>query len=246
MQLFRIPTVLAVGAAMAVGAAAASPARAEIVVDSWWLANQVRDTLGPTVDVEHLTPTFPFNQVDTATDGPTYAQATYDFAKGDDWASFDFLFDQSRSGSDSFASSFGIIRFTLTEPLQYALQGSHALSGAGRIFLFADLRDLSQYPASGNLYRGEHESEATPNESFTLGVAGGDLVSSEFGELTGTLMPGTPYQVQYGFSISNNPFVSGSAATADGMLSFTLTPAPEPGALALVAAGGLALLRRRR
>lgn len=241
MGLFKRSAILAVAWLVAAGA---STVRAETVVDSWWLVNQVQNTLGPMVEVEHTTVTFPFDHVDTATDEPTYAQGAYAFTRSEDWASFNWGFDHSRSGSDSFASSFGNIHFTLTEPLSYTLQGSYTLSGAGTVYLSVHLEDLSQYPHSGTIYRGQHESSATLNESFALGQAGGDLISEEEGELTGTLQPDVQYKLGYYYAVSNNPYVPGDAATAEGMLSFTLTP--EPSSLMLLATGGLAVLRRLR
>ncbi|HUT61538.1 MAG TPA: PEP-CTERM sorting domain-containing protein [Phycisphaerae bacterium] len=226
--------------------AGASTARAEIVVDSWGLAHQVQDALGPDTVVQNTTVTLPYSDVLSAADGSTSAQGTYELATGADWASFDFIFDHERSGSESVARSFGGISFTLSEPLHYVIQGSFALAGSGYIDLSVSLTDTSTYPDSVHVYRGRHESNATADESFTLGQAGGDLVSEEAGSVTGTLQPGVEYDLHYYYSISNNPYIPGSAATADGMLSFTLDAAPEPSSLTLLALGAIAVLRRRR
>jgi len=234
---------LAIVSLVAVGAPVA---RGEIVVDSWGLAHQVQDALGPETNVENTTVILPYSEVLSAVDGSTSAQGTYEFANGDDWASFDFVFDHERSGSESAARSFGGISFTLSEPLHYAIEGSFVLSGSGYSDLSVRLTDTSTYPDSVHLYRGRHESNATPDESFTLGQAGGDLVSEEAGSLTGTLQPGIEYELHYYYSISNDPYVPGSAATADGMLSFTLDAVPEPTSLTLLALGAIAVLRRRR
>lgn len=242
VQFTKILSVLLVGWFVVV--VGASPAWADIInVTDWRLVTYARDTMGPSVEAIDTTVTLPFAEVHTATDGPTTAQSAYDFAMYEHSASFDFLFDYNRSVSDSSAISTGSIDFVSTQTINYTVAGWFALSGTGRISMSAGIRNLSGYGGEV-VYREDHESQFTPDESFTLGVSGGDVSSVEIGDLSGSLIAGTPYRLTYSYLIENYPFASDSAATAEGKLTFTLTP--EPGTLILLAIGGLAFMRQQR
>ncbi|HUT61537.1 MAG TPA: PEP-CTERM sorting domain-containing protein [Phycisphaerae bacterium] len=237
---------LALVSLVAVGASAA---KGEIQVTYWYLATEAVDSIGSgTPDFladETESPTFPFAQYQTATSGGTWGESTYDFSADEHGASFEFLFDLGRSTSDSRASGFGEVRFTVSEPVEYNLEGSLSMLGTRRLVMEFELMDFLGY-AGHTVYEGSHVSEATPDEAFSFGVAGGDVASVETGELLGTLAPGVPYGFHYNYWIENYPFDAGSSATADGMLSFTLDAAPEPGSLTLLVVGAIAVLRRRR
>lgn len=223
----------------------ASARASDVDVTDWLLATQARDTFpSPFVSVIDETVRFPFTEVHTATDGLTTAQTTYDFHLSEHSASFDFLFEHSRSGSDaSRAEGGGRIDFVLTGALEYSVAGSFSLSGARRIRLDVSVMDLSVYPEQF-VYRGWHESTMTAGESFALGMAGGDLISEEVGDLSGALSAGTPYKLSYHYLIENYPAGSADPASAVGTLNFTLVP--EPSALIILGVGGLILMRRRR
>lgn len=233
MQFFRIPTVLGVGAAMAVGGAAA---RADIEVTYWGVYTEAVDAttsgVNDMVVSETFSPSFPVAGTDLATNGGTWAQSTYDFNVVQDTGSFAFDFDLSRSTLESRAWVFGSIEFTMSDPLDYDLEGSLSMLGDGRIVVSVTLKDLLGY-AGHIIYRSQHASQTTPDESFTLGVAGGDIVSTEFGELSGRLLPHVPYRLNYSYWIDHASAFPGASATAEGMLNFALTPPPQPGATAL-------------
>lgn len=226
--------------------AAARPALpSSIDVTDWLLITEARDTEGPFVQVVDQTVRFPFQEVHTATDEATTAQVGYDFTLSEHSASFDFLFDHSRSGTyASRAEGIGTLHFVPTEPLSYELTGSFSLFGTRRILLRVDLVDVSAGYEGGLLYLADHESNSTPDESFTLGMVGGDVISREEGALAGTLTPGNLYQLGYHYLVENYPSGSSEAATGEGMLSFTLIP--EPGSIVVLGLGAVVFLRRRR
>ena len=243
MRIARTLAVIVV-ALLLVGA---STARAAINVTDWLLITQARDAMGPYVDVWHETVNLPFAEIHTATDGLPTEQTAYDFTVGPDSAFFDVAVDYSNSGADAAAArSNGSVYFNLTAPLDYSIAGTFSLTGEGRLYLVAQLRDLSLYPNDpGILFEAHHESNATPDESFILGTPGGDILSAELGALSGTLLPNRAYVFSYTYMLGDAPLVSGSA-TATGTLNFALTPTPEPSSLMLLGAGALAVLRRRR
>lgn len=241
MSMLKIRNVLVSGLFMVLGASAA---RGEVQVTDWHLVTRARDATSTFVSVVDDTVSLPYSDVHTAADGPTWAQSTYDFTVGAHTASFDLLFDYNRSGTYwARAETIGWIDFTLTEPLDYSVAGGFTLSGTKRILAIVDLIDVSDYGPEW-VYGEAHESNATPDESFTLGVPGGDVTSWQFGGLTGTLVPGALYRLQYNYLIENCPSGGTDPATAEGALTFTLTP--EPSSLALLGVGALVLVRRKR
>ncbi len=104
------------------------------------------------------------------------------------------------------------------------------------------------------LFLGTQESEATPNESFTVGRQGGDLSNSLEGSRSGALVAGHVYALEYIACIKADPAATLSA-TASGFFRLTLGAPPiptpalgPPGLLALaglLAAAGTLVLRGR-
>lgn len=173
-------------------------------------------------------------------------------------AVFDFDFAQRRSGlPNAYADTDGYVDFTVgAADVSYVLSGLFAMSGpANRIVASMSLVDRSTGVA---LFGGGSLSEDTADESFTLGVAGGgDLLDLLEGSLTGTLLAGHDYRLDWAYFIQAAPR-SDNGATASGCLTLSLNGAagdglcgvganavPEPGSLALALAA-LALAARRR
>ena len=88
------------------------------------------------------------------------------------------------------------------------------------------------------LFENIQQSDATPNEFFTLGLTGGDANNTLTGSLTGTLIAGREYQLFFDAFTQSQPTAGGSA-TASGF--FRLTFVPEPSTLLLATIGLLGL-----
>jgi hypothetical protein len=92
-----------------------------------------------------------------------------------------------------------------------------------------------------------HQSGSTRDESFTLGVMGGDTTNDIVGSLTGSLTAGHTYQWIWHDQMDAYP-VSDEGAFATGDLSLTIerSVVPEPTTLTLLGLGLTTLLIRRR
>jgi hypothetical protein len=118
----------------------------------------------------------------------------------------------------------------------------YALSGSGRIQLFAQLTDET---TTDVVFESLQRSVSTPDQKLTLGLEEGDTINSLIGTLDGVLIAGHEYKFQYGYTIRiESPALPDGGASASGFLSFNITP--EPGSAVLLGFGGMALLRRCR
>jgi hypothetical protein len=91
------------------------------------------------------------------------------------------------------------------------------------------------------------ESRVTQNESFTVGVAGGDDTNQISGDTTFLLEAGVLYDVNWLAWISDERVDAGdTGATATGFvrLDFVLIPEPSTALLLSVGLVGLGLTRR--
>lgn len=145
---------------------------------------------------------------------------------------------------ESWADSYCWLAFTVTESVNYAIDGNYSLVGSGKV-----AQDVSLMNSLGAiLFSDRQKSLSTINEYFTIDGAGGDNLNSYTGSASGVLAPGT-YFFSYKYSLSN----AGPAALTSGFAELTLDPSPasavpEPGTIALLGSGlaGLAFITRRR
>lgn len=155
---------------------------------------------------------------------------------------FSVLLEQAHPGQDLSltARSFMWIRFSLDADLAYEVSGSYAaLDPEGRRIEFeVELRNSTTGEA---LFLSEHASLGAPNESFTAGQPGGNLVSNVSGSATGTLFAGDVHDFIVSARLAGPAL---EAAAASGSASLVLSP--EPSSALLLAAGLLALAARRR
>ena len=183
---------------------------------------------GGFTDQESSTPTaLPFSGSDTATTGGSSAATTYSLTD----AELDLTISHARegivSGSQASALSDGSIYFSVGAAVDYELAGTYtAVDPLGRrIYLEVRLRDVTN---GTDLFFDRQESHATANESFVLGGAGGDHGNLGSGSLTGTLLPGNEYLLDYSLLIQAYPQPAGDAATATGGITLTFLPMPVP------------------
>lgn len=176
----------------------------------------------------------------TETDGGNAATTGYSLSA----SSFEITFNHSRAGDAfGYAQSGAGFNFSLDENVDYALDGLYTAADplGQRILLQVVLTDLT---ASSTLFQSYQESNATENESFTLGLEEGDFINALVGSPTGTLIAGHEYQLFVLSLIQTND--EGAAISASASGSATLTFVPEPSATALVALGLVGLVVRRR
>jgi hypothetical protein len=245
---FKIPNVSLLTAAL-VGllllALGAPSARAMTVVDSSIQSRTGLDDLDVTTDMP--TGSAPLmGTTSVATRGNT---SSVDWALLDDALSFDFAHSRS-SGLDEVVSTEVSVDFTVPTDRTYALSGLYSvLDASGRFTsLSVGLRWLRGPQDTVNLFNNGQQSQSTPNETFVVGEAGGDLSNGLGGSLTGLLVGGETYQLRFQIGLQNFPAPAGDAATASGNILLSLTPIPEPTTAVLVGLGliGLAATTRRR
>jgi hypothetical protein len=214
--------------------ALALPARADISLESSSLFVRAWDgqlgSLGNSVNPASLPY---FNDAHDVSDGQAYSQADYDFSASGDTGAFRFDFDQARTDvSTSFAQGFGEITITTTNDVLYSLDGFYSLTGSRFFSMAVELTDIT---GGNTVFSNAQQSNATLNESFTLGEQGGDLTNVLSGDISGTLMAGHEYRLEYVYLFQG--FQMGPGATAVGDLNFNITPVPAPGAAVLAMLG---------
>ena len=110
--------------------------------------------------------------------------------------------------------------FTADANSGYVLEGVYTAIDANgwRTAMQVHLYDQT---AADYLFQNIQRSNATPNESFTLGLEDGDLSPVLVGSLTGNLLAGHQYQLYFRIYISNTANEDTTPATASGTLSLT-------------------------
>lgn len=195
-------------------------------------------------------PAFPYQDTISITDGTGSLISGFDLSD----SGFTMTFDYAR-GAGFAGVTGGEFYFSVDENIRYTATGSlSAADPVGRVLeLTVYLADVT-YPAGLFLLKNRQTSDATPNESFTLGQAGGDYRNTNEGSLTGTLLAG----VEYGLIIEFEAFYDHqyplpeppeySDATFSGNVSLSFSAIPEPTTASLLALGlvGIAAVRRRR
>jgi hypothetical protein len=187
-----------------------------------------------------------FNDAHDILDVLAFSRTDYDFSASGDTGTFRFDFDHARTGiGGSYAQSDGQITITTTNDVHYSLDGFYNLTGSQQFTMFAQLRDVTD---NNTIFNSVQVSGATLNESFTLGEEGGDLDNNLFGDISGTLLAGHTYQLEYNYFLLHNSPAAGPGATAVGDLNFNITPIPAPGAavLAMVGLPIISWLKRRQ
>jgi hypothetical protein len=179
------------------------------------------------------------NQVNGA-----HAEATYNFAQNEIRVSYNLLRppfqDDPGLGTLEVAISEGRINFTVDEAVEYALDARMSiLDPEGRnthqwLRLFEDhVRIFDNFQLS----------DSTPDQQFILGATDGDLNNSLEGTLSGFLVPGRVYRLEYSSRLIDAPTPSLQTATASGFYSLRIIPEPST---ALLMGLGLATLGARK
>lgn len=191
--------------------------------------------------VENSNPgTLPYAFTSTSVNGGATSESSYVFSND----GFDVTFDHTRSSSsNSRAQSSGNIFFQSDVDILFSASGGYAITDSeGRkaslnIYLF-------NVTTASFVFTSNQISQSTANESFVLGGAGGDLINSGFGALTGTIIAGDVYVFHYEALIQTAPTASISGATALGGAGIQFVP--EPGTAVLMSFGLIALASSRR
>jgi hypothetical protein len=158
-------------------------------------------------------------------------------------AAFEISFDHVRTGSyQSAAHATAFIYFSVDEDVDYLLEGTYtAIDPDGRRVV--QQAGLYDFTAGSGLFSNTQHSDATPNETFTLGLAEGDAANGLAGSLTGTLIAGHEYRLQVTNYMQAVPSASPSGASASGYTRLSFVP--EPATALLLLSGALAITARR-
>jgi hypothetical protein len=175
----------------------------------------------------------------TAAASGTAGSASYDLAG----SGFSFGFDAGISGTPG-ANAFllGLLYFVPDADVDYVFDGSFTATDVdGRhVTLTGSLYDDT---AGTSLFSSYQTSDNTANESFTLGLQGGDLDNILSGSPTGTLLAGHTYSLYLFAEIENTDAAYAQTATATGALNLTFVPEPGIGLLGIAGLLGLAARR---
>jgi hypothetical protein len=171
---------------------------------------------------------------------PPY-EAWADYALGHDGLSFDVT--TVREGElESIAAVRGEVRFAVDEAVGYALSATYVLSDPTGYTaeLWVHLRDETD---AVSLYFTDRVVQETPNPAIDVA----DPHVFDVGSLTGALVPGHEYFLDFRFVSYALDFPPPEGIPGAGSGALTLSFVPEPGLalLALVAAASLARAPRR-
>jgi hypothetical protein len=209
-----------------------------------------RDVAFPANTIETFLPlTLPFVDAHTATVGASTNSVQYDLSP----TGFQISNQGARAGSlDSFSTTHGIIYFSVTVDTIFDLSAHFAATDPTAKFveLSVALTDLTSVTT---LFQNVQSSFGVIDEEFTLGESGGNLTNILSGSLTGTLLAGHQFQLEYNNSLYASN--AGGPASAEGTFQISFAPAPngavpEPGQFfiwgSLAACSGLGAVLRRR
>jgi hypothetical protein len=207
-----------------------------VTFDSFEGTNEIasisRDQHAGTLDGASASPQLlPSSGAVTATDGLAQTTTEYDLSN----IAFGFEFEQAITGlSGSSGSSSAELYFMVDEDVEYEFSGSYTVASSdGRfVYLHAILFDWELVDTDGYLFESWQRSLATPNESFTLGMSGGDESNRSIGSLTGTLNPGRHYGLLVTAYVSSRALDPTTPATASGGVLFSIGQVPEVPSLA--------------
>jgi hypothetical protein len=207
-------------------------------------ASKARTTY-PTEVLESLVPgSIPYFDSSTVADGDASAGTVVSLTD----TGFIITFDHIRTtASNSVGQTGGAIYFSVDEDVFYEAAGAYtAVDSEGRLISLDNY--LNDFTTQGPTIFATHvQSNSTPNESFVLGVAGGDFSNNVYGPLTGTLVAGHVYEWGFNAVICtfcravSNPSATG--ATASGFVSLSFVPEPSTALLMGLGLAGLAIRR---
>lgn len=159
----------------------------------------------------------------TASGGNNSATASAELQGSGDNVTLSLLFDQNRVGAmHSYANLNGFIQFSVSASTTYEVSGNYAVtdaSGAGTVYLASYMTDVSL--GGAYLYNSAQQSNFIENESFTLGGAGGDTQNQMTGFLTGSLVAGHTYRMEF-FLISQAIPDADGGTVGSGALTFKI------------------------
>ncbi len=186
-------------------------------------------------------PGFPFLRVHDVSTAGVANQTVYSFTSMLSQVSFDFDLTHSRTGL-GLSESYGTIYFSTPQPLSYTLDGKWDLNGTASYFnQQASLETVDRATTlfdGKNTFSGFFQPEAS-NLHYNLGTLQGDpFFSHLFGSRTG-ILPAGDYVFEYSNDFEN---ISAPSSIAQGFLTLTLAPVPEPETHLLLILGTFTLL----
>jgi hypothetical protein len=187
---------------------------------------------------------FPYLTIGTGFGGDSSSMGVVDLSP----AGFDIGFEiEVAATPGSRAYSSGQIYFTVDALAGYAFSGGVSvydpLENTYDLHYFARLRDTS----SGQvMFESNQLSEDILEQAyFNLGEENGTAFNLLIGSMTGSLMPGVVYELDYMTDVTRAQMGFGGRTSLWGDLNMTLTSVPEPSTAILLGLGLLGLGLRR-
>jgi hypothetical protein len=224
-----------------------SVAEAAIVtINANSLTTSVRDNGNP-VDSDYFTGTAIPSSVLLQSNGASpdqFAKAVVTYSDSGSQVILDHHFDFSRQGGQGDLSQLynDSLYFTANANTAFNASGIFtvddigATSGATSMWVY-----LYDTTASSYVFYSLNYSKNTTDESFVLGVSGGDTSSNNFGSLSGALTAGHTYRYFFSIYTFGDPDAD-SGTTATGFINLTIgtAPVPEPASCVIWGALGIA------
>jgi hypothetical protein len=212
---------------------------ATIIIERWDIGTGVVDSGGVYAAGTDIVQN-PFNETYDIVHGNSMANTDFIFSWND--TTGNFLIQASHRAADVdphtlFSTTFGLINVSADQDLLMTAQGAYAYSlpawSMGVIFFLGVYEDVPPYDVPlqfGDAY----STDGNPPPASGIISGGGQAI----------LPAGHTWTIQYRFEVETNG-TTGTAATGDGYIHFTLAEVPEIATILPLALGAM-LLRHRR
>jgi hypothetical protein len=143
-----------------------------------------------------------------------------------------------------YGQAGAVIHFAVDQNIGYDITGLMTATDPDgrRVHFEAELLDIT---AGTTVFHSVQESQATPNEVFSLGLTQGDYDNLLVGNAIGTLVAGHEYRWLMSAFVQSVPSMSAGGGSATASVTLSFVPEPSTALLLGLGLGALATARRR-